>query len=523
VDANVRQEWATVRPGVDHAVDAVCIAPWVSLELDPAGWVYGCCANQMYPLGRIGESRLTDVWDGPRARVLKDALRSWDLSVGCASCRWHLEHGRMDPDIDVYDRYPLPVEEPPGPVAMTFALSNRCNLACAMCTPELSSTLRHRAGLRRIESPYDDGFFADLAGFLPGLRYAKFLGGEPFLIPEHHRVWDLMAEVGGPPRIQVTTNGTIWNERVEWVLDHFAVDVTISIDGASAATYEAIRDGADFGVTSSNIDRFAEACRAKGTELRLCFCLMAQNAHELHDMLAWGDRLGAPVSVNLVSDAGLALYDLPTDDLERVAAVWRRAEGSEPLGRNAAVWATQAVELESVLQDRRRGHRSTNGQASDPEVGFLSSMASNACAGGAAAPRVLEDQRRRISAWCGGGAVAELRLSPAGAVAEVVTAHERLGLVPQIEGTALDDLVGLIEAADGRRAWATDAEEVGDGVSVRTMTLSSQRPVRGSAGSVVRWVRVCGLEADTLLVAEDRIYDRPPPTAVPVEVSCRTR
>ena len=30
-----------------------------------------------------------------------------------------------------------------------------------------------------------------------------------------------------------------------------------------------------------NVDRFAAACDAAGTELRFCFCLMEQNAAEL--------------------------------------------------------------------------------------------------------------------------------------------------------------------------------------------------------------------------------------------------
>ena len=122
-------------------------------------------ADVVGQLGRIGEQRLTELWGGPRARVLREALARDDLSVGCASCRWHLEHGRTDPDAAVYDRYPLGSSDPAGPVAMTFALSNRCNLACVMCTPELSSTLRHRAGLAPLRSPYDDEFFDDLVEF----------------------------------------------------------------------------------------------------------------------------------------------------------------------------------------------------------------------------------------------------------------------------------------------------------------------------------------------------------------------
>lgn len=184
----VRARWESARPTQDHPFETACVAPWVSIEFDPAGWVYACCTSGMYPLGRIGRDRLSDLWNGDRARVLRDALRRYDLSVACGPCRWHLEHGRMDPVAAVYDRYPVESDTPRAPHMMLFALSSRCNLGCVMCNPELSSTLRTEAGLAPLPSRYDDQFFEDLEPLLTELKLAKFLGGEPFLAPEHKRV-----------------------------------------------------------------------------------------------------------------------------------------------------------------------------------------------------------------------------------------------------------------------------------------------------------------------------------------------
>src|SRR5690606_14331645 len=117
VDGGFERAWREQRPGRELGHEPICVAPWVSLELDPSGWVYACCANQSYPLGRIGVDRLADLWNGPRAQVLKEALERWDLSVGCGSCAWHFDHGRMDPDAAVYDRYPVSGPAPAGPVA----------------------------------------------------------------------------------------------------------------------------------------------------------------------------------------------------------------------------------------------------------------------------------------------------------------------------------------------------------------------------------------------------------------------
>lgn len=508
------RSWAEHRPGRNHPVDAVCVAPWVSLELDPSGWVYGCCANQTYPLGRIGVDRLRDLWGGPRAQVLRDALARWDMSVGCASCRWHLEHGRMNPDAEVYDRYPLSSVEPSGPLAMTFALSNRCNLGCVMCTPELSSTLRREVGLPQLRSPYDDEFFEDLAAFLPGLTYAKFLGGEPFLIPEHHRVWDLMEHLGGPPRMQVTTNATVWNSRVEHLLERFDVDVTVSIDGATKVTYEAIRRGSNFEAVAENVGRFARACRVKGTELRFCFCLMVSNAHELRPLLDWADGLGAPVSLNVVTDKGHALYDLEPQELRAIHAVWSQQDNrGEPLGVNDSVWRTQLAQMERVLADARMGVRAPSGRAEPVAPGFSGSLFDSVSDEPPAVPDWTAEASR-LRAWSEGGAVGILRVDSTGLVTEVVNDHPRLGLDTSVLGRHIEELVSIIESADGRTGWATDAVDPEAARSVRTMVLSERLPVRGESGSVVRIVGLHGKEGHVLLVAEDRIYDERRPTTL---------
>lgn len=500
MDERAQRRWAAERPGQTHAVDAVCIAPWVSLEFDPQGWVYSCCANQQYPLGRIGEDRLRDLWAGDRAVVLRDALSRWDLSVGCGSCRWHLEHGRMDPDAAVYDRYSLTTPHPSGPASMTFALSNRCNLGCTMCNAELSSTLRRRSGLAPIPPRYDDEFFEDLEAFIPGLSYAKFLGGEPFLVPEHDRVWRLMDRHDAPSRLQVTTNATIWTDRVEWLLERFLVDVTLSIDAVTPDLYESIRVGASHPAMRANVARFHSSCRSHGTELRLCFCLMSQNWHELPEYLAWADSLDAPVSINVVTDVGLALHDLELQQLDSVHASWTSTNERFTLNRH--VWATQLTQLEAVIEERRAGVPRAPRQAQPLPDGFFDPpehVGVNATE--------VESQLRRLSAWCGAGPVGVIVMDPTGTVVEVLSPLQQLGIDDRLVGGGPDDVKARMVTADGRTPWLL-GDERADGAIVRTLVLAASRPERGSAGTIVRSVFVEQDEGWVLLVAQDGIYDR---------------
>lgn len=511
--SDAREMWQRNRPTTTHPFDTACVAPWVSIEFDPSGLVYSCCTSQMYPLGRIGQDRLRDLWGGPRAQVLRDALRNWDLTVACGPCRWHLEHGRPDPVAAVYDELSPTSLDPVGPQMMLFALSNRCNLGCVMCTPELSSTLRTKAGMAPIVSPYDDQFFEDLEPLLGGLRLAKFLGGEPFLAPEHQRVWDLMDQLATPPRQQITTNGTIWTDRVEWVLDRFESDISISVDAATAETYAAIRRGGDFGDLMRNVDRFRRRCSEKGTELHVSYCLMAQNVHELGGFLEWAEQFEVRSSVNLVTDTGLALYDLPTGQLEAIQRDWdvedRARRGA--LRTNLPVWETQLTQLSAVIAERLAGDVPIPLQARGVEEHEFVPLSQGA-SGRVRRPVHRADDirvaqhRRRLQDWSGEGPVAEVH-STDGVVTAVRGDHPRLGITSaSMLGQPIETLPEVMARADGRPAWLIERADLDEYV-VRTLALASSRPARGAPGSMIRTIELSVHGGSVLLVAEDLIYD----------------
>ena len=517
MDPRARAAWQAERPG-HHPFDTACVAPSVSIEFDPSGWVYGCCTSQLYPLGRIGRDRLADLWNGPRAQALRESLEHWDLSVACGPCRWHLQHGRMDPVAAVYDRYPAERRDPERPYMMLFALSNRCNLGCVMCTPELSSTLRHEAGAAPLPSPYDDQFFEDLEPMLEGIGLAKFLGGEPFLAPEHRRVWDLLGQLPTPPRQQVTTNGTVWTDLVDSVLARFDIDISISVDASTASTYASIRRGGDFDVLMRNVDRFDEYCRSKGTDMHVSYCLMTSNWHELGSFLRWAERFDSTASVNLVTDKGLALHELDTDTLLAVRRAWETEDRSlsHDLRRNLGTWETQLSQLESVLEDRRRGEVPAPRQAEQvPATFFIASSPAPPPSDPAAA---LIDHVSRLRRWSTDGTVGVLHGDDSGTITAVTDQHRRLGITERMVGHDIGELPAFVSSADGRPAWVIEHDELDD-ATVRTLILSATEPQRGTVATVVRTVQVPSADGWHLAVAEDRMYDEV--TAVDVEMPTR--
>ncbi len=337
-----------------------CAAPFTSMYLDQRGQVRACCQNDFHLLGNVTRQRLLDIWRGPRAAELRRALAAHDLDLGCDFCQWPVAKGR--PDLAFarwFDEFPVTSDDPPWPQQLELAVSNTCNLQCVMCDGEWSSSIRaRREHLPPLPKAYDDAFFEDLTAFLPHLRKVKFLGGEPFLAAETLRVMDLLVEAGLRTDCHVTTNGTQWSPRVERILDRLPVGVSVSVDAATAETYQSIRVGSSWATLQANLDRFQARAEANGTYLGLTFCLMVPNWHEFFAFCRAADDRGLEAAVNTVRHPHhLSLYQLDADALTEVVdalEATERARGGE-LGASREVWTRELDRLRDQLADRRAG------------------------------------------------------------------------------------------------------------------------------------------------------------------------
>lgn len=329
-----------------------CYAPFVGLSFDIAGWVSVCAPTRTTPLGRIGSAPLISMWRGETAERLRGALRADDFLTACSICADSIRAGNPHGAFArSFDRFTV---DPEGwPQRLEFSLSNECNLRCIMCSGEFSSSIRSRTeGLPVIRSVYGDAFLDELEPFLDHAAQARFLGGEPFLNPLNHRIWDHMMRGAGSVECNITTNGTIWNQRIERLLDQLHVSIGISVDGISERTVERIRSGADYEDLMANIGRFLRARATTRTSVSLTYCLMRPNWHEFASFLAFADEHDCDVYVNTVNHpAHLSLYRLRSAEL--TAIVERMAEDprAADLGRNRLVWSEALTRLRHHADD----------------------------------------------------------------------------------------------------------------------------------------------------------------------------
>ncbi len=327
------------------------------MYLDPRGAVRACCQNVWHTLGNVSDGGLQALWRGERMARLRAAVAEQDLTLGCERCAVHTDRGHPEAAYARVFDWLGADEETDWPLQLELALTNACNLQCVMCNGELSSAIRiHREGRSPLPVVYDEAFFAELDLFLPHLHSVVFLGGEPFLGREPLRVMERLMELGLRPNCSITTNGTIWNDRVGRLLTGLPMHVTLSIDGASAETFEAIRAGASHRNVLENLERFQTATEESGGTVSVSFCLMRNNWHELGSLLLWADGVGVSVFVNSVTHPPqMSLVHATAGELAEVLGALEAQDGEMQacLERNRGVWNREIGVLRRLVTERR--------------------------------------------------------------------------------------------------------------------------------------------------------------------------
>jgi radical SAM protein with 4Fe4S-binding SPASM domain len=175
------------------------------------------------------------------------------------------------------------------PQRLQVEVTGACNLQCRMCL------VRYRPKVDRVEGAFPFERFVTLLDELPDLEQVTLQGlGEPLLHP------DLEAMVAEAKRrglrVGFNTNGTLLTPgRAEALVAEGTDWVHVSMDGATAATFEHIRDGARFGQVLRNLRRLVDVRARLGSptpSIQLNAVLMRSNVRELDDLVGLAADVG---------------------------------------------------------------------------------------------------------------------------------------------------------------------------------------------------------------------------------------
>ena len=192
------------------------------------------------------------------------------------------------------------------PMHAVFEFTGACNLHCFMCGFEMLRDELRDQGRTKFTMPVEMFRLVVNAAF-PHIRTVNpTLGGEPFLLPYFDEFLQEVERYGC--KVEMYTNGTLMHgERLRRLMPHL-VHLTVSIDGATKATFEHIRTGAKFETVMANVAEFARLRRELGLRSRIRYAfnvvLMRDNIDELAQIV----EMAAANDVDMVT----ACFVIPT-------------------------------------------------------------------------------------------------------------------------------------------------------------------------------------------------------------------
>ena len=229
---------------------------------------------------------------------------------------------------------------PALPRELQVEVTAACNLRCQMCL------VRYRPPVDRVTGSMSLATFRGILDALPGLERVTLQGlGEPLMAP------DLMAMVAEATSrgvvVGFNTNATMLTRaKAEELVDAGLGWLHISVDGATAETYEAIRERARFDRVAANVAGLVDVMRQRRAVcplLRVVFVAQRSNYRELPALV----RLVAGWGVPELRVQNLSHDFSDTDPAGAYAGIRRYAEAE-------ALWGDDHDDARRVFEQSAR-------------------------------------------------------------------------------------------------------------------------------------------------------------------------
>jgi molybdenum cofactor biosynthesis enzyme MoaA len=258
------------------------------------------------------ERSIKDIWFGEAFNKYRNNLTNGIFETDCRVCKQKIEADTW-PLAMAYDGFT--VKE--YPTLLELELSNQCNLECIMCEGRLSSGIRkNRDKLPPLPMIYDDSFVEQLKEFIPHLEELRFNGGEPFAQKIVYDICMVVAELNPGLRINIATNGTVYNKQVQKIMDKCNLHLNISIDSLEKENYDSIRINGDFDVLMENFQRFRDYCNSNNRGLSVMVNPMRNNWWEMPKFVEFATNNKVHLWYNTIHHPEhLGIWSLPSKDL----------------------------------------------------------------------------------------------------------------------------------------------------------------------------------------------------------------
>lgn len=157
---------------------------------------------------------------------------------------------------------------------MRLSVTDRCNLHCRYCMPDVPEHLPACDILQRDELLRICGLAVEL-----GITRFKVTGGEPLVRGDCVKLIRALKELPGVEQVTITTNGTLLPRYLDELCAAGIDGITISLDSLNPDTYEAITD-CD-GAIVAELRKTLDACCAAGIRTKVNAVLLEQNRQDI--------------------------------------------------------------------------------------------------------------------------------------------------------------------------------------------------------------------------------------------------
>ena len=154
-------------------------------------------------------------------------------------------------------------------------INNTCNIDCLMCKTSLSTRKKGRMGTEMLE------LAVQRATELGAREVELHTIGDPLANPRFADVLALLRRHA--VRTGITTNGLLLHRHVDTLIEYVDVcsSISISIDGATAPTYERIRAGGKWEQLMANVELAKHRLKPNGFRVRSSMVVSRDNVHEV--------------------------------------------------------------------------------------------------------------------------------------------------------------------------------------------------------------------------------------------------
>lgn len=180
----------------------------------------------------------------------------------------------------MYDQYNRKIDY------LRISLTDRCNLHCRYCQPEISEHVPHNEILR-----YEELLRICRAALQLGIRKFKITGGEPLLRKGCSDFIASLKQLDGVEQVTLTTNGTLLAQQLPALIKVGVDSINVSLDTLDAAYYTELTGG-----SLGNVLQALQELQAAGIPFKLnCVPLAETGLSDIMQLLKLAHRYNAPL------------------------------------------------------------------------------------------------------------------------------------------------------------------------------------------------------------------------------------